>query len=110
MTTAHGLQRTYERTGYNTETSRRLIKNALERGRKAKDFPSREREYLMSKANNGTSARVYNSYIFIFSADDYCITMFTTPRWFSKTQYNGKQKVRDPKKNRRMQPDDVDRL
>ena len=98
MLTNHSLERTQERAGYNARTSARLISNALERGKEADNFGLREREYLLTKTAHGRRAVIYNSFCFIFAADNYCITMHSLPKWFGKTLYDGKHKIRNARK------------
>ena len=98
MITNHALQRTQERTGFNPETSKRFITNAIQRGKSAESLNSREREYL-SQPIADRRAMVYNSYCFIVSKDDVCITVFGAPKWFGKkAQFHGKERIRDAKK------------
>ena len=98
MTTLHALQRTNERTGFNLKTSKRFILTALKRGKGAENFSTREKEYLL-QTEDGKRAIVHNSYCFIVSEENVCITMFQTPKWFGKkSQYNGKNKIKNAKK------------
>ena len=101
MTTLHALQRTNERTGFNLKTSERFIANALERGKRAEDFRDREKDYLLRTVKNNSKALVYNTYCFIFSKENICITMFPVPKWFGKKRrYNSKNKhIREYQKN-----------
>ena len=95
MTTLHALQRTNERTGFNLKTSERFISNAIQRGKGAENFIDRERHYLLQAAEDSKKALVYNSYCFIISADNICITMFPVPKWFGKKmQYSCKNKIK----------------
>ena len=99
MTTLHALQRTYERTGFNIETSERFIHNAIRRGKPADAFCSREREYLQSKESKcGCWTAVYNTFCFIFNDVGDCITMYPLPKWFGKKLYDGKHEIRNVKK------------
>jgi len=98
MITDHALKRTCARTGYNPKTSERFIETALERGKSANEFASKERNYLLRKANGGCRLMVHNSYCFIVSKDDYCITMYSVPEWFGKIRYDGKREIRNVKK------------
>ena len=93
MTTLHALQRTNERTGFNRKTSERFISNAIERGKGAEDFIDRERHYLLQAVEEDKKALVYNSYCFIVSSSNICITMFPVPKWFGKKKnFIGKNK------------------
>jgi len=98
MLTYHSLERTQERTGFNARTSARLISNALERGKTSENFNARERDYIIGKSLNGHRAVIYNSYCFIFAADNFCITMYPLPIWFGKTRYDGKNKIRNARR------------
>jgi len=100
--TKHSIQRVIERTKLNNEKSSvRFIQNALERGKGAEHFAGRERQYLADLSNRGRRAIVYNSYCHIVAADGYCITVFKTPGWFEKAQYDGKKVIRNPRKYNR---------
>ena len=100
MTTYHAVQRTQERAGMNASKAERFVKNAVKRGLGAEAFKSIEHEYLKSfNDESGCRAIAYNSYCFIVSVDDVCITMFSLPNWFGKNnkdkQHKKKQKLRD---------------
>jgi len=98
MFTNHALQRTSERTGYNKRTSARFITNAIERGKEAEEFSSKEKNYLMQRVRDGRMV-VYNSCCFVLRDENICITMFHTPEWFGKKiLYDGKTKIRDARK------------
>jgi hypothetical protein len=99
FTSNHAVTRATERTGFSNEkTSTRFIKNALERGYGADQFTGKERDYLLGVTSNGRRAIVYNSFCHIVSPDNCCITVFSVPKWFGKTVFSGKEKVRHPKK------------
>jgi len=103
MTAYHALQRTSKRTGFNTRASGRFIANAIERGKNAEAFASKEREYLRKReAEQGCETVVYNDYCFIIGDGGYCVTMFRVPKWFGKKQYDGKREIRDVKKYARL--------
>jgi len=97
MTTYHAVQRTQERAGMNVGKAERFVRNAVKRGLGAESFKSIEYEYLKSYDDkDGCRAVAYNSYCFIISGDDVCITMFSLPDWFGKNNKNKKkQKLRD---------------
>ena len=96
--TKHGKSRAKERKGVKNHCSmERCIRLALERGKGVNDFKSREREYLINKQN--VKAVVYDGFCFLFGADDTLITLYPLPIWFAnKKQYDGKEKIRNPKK------------
>ena len=97
MTTLHAVQRTQERAGMSARKAKRFVRNAVKRGLSADSFKSIEHEYLKSYDNkDGCRAVAYNSYCFVVSSEDVCITMFALPDWFGKNNKNKKkQKLRD---------------
>lgn len=109
--TNHSIIRTEERAHKSEKAARRMINLAKERGIKASDFPARERRYLEGKGKGRKKAVYYAGYCFIFSNDFECITMFSVPQWFGKkTNFQGKQRIRDIKKYVRNNPDVFDRI
>ncbi|MCL2821522.1 MAG: hypothetical protein FWD38_11985 [Oscillospiraceae bacterium] len=93
MTTYHAVQRTQERAGMSLAKAERFIRNAVKRGLSADSFKSIEYEYLKSYDDeDGSRAVAYNSYCFIVSGDNICITMFALPDWFGKNNKNKKKK------------------
>ena len=97
MTTYHAVQRTQERAGMSTGKAERFVRNAVKRGLGVDSFKSIEHEYLKSyDTEDGCRAVVYNSYCFVISGEDNCITMFALPDWFGKNNKNKKkQQLRD---------------
>ena len=72
---------------------------ALERGKAAQEFRSMERSFLEGECKYGNTAIAYNNFCYIFSEDGVCVTLYPLPIWFGKKkQFNGKEKVRNPKK------------
>lgn len=100
MTTIHALQRAKERQGYNSKAALNQMIRALEKGKTAKDYSSKERKWLekYTESHPGTIARTYDGFCFLFEKD-LCITLFPLPKWFyKKKRYDGKEKIRDAKK------------
>jgi hypothetical protein len=108
MTTRHGLKRTKERTGYNERKAMCFINNAIERGKSVDNLAGAEKDYLMNKETGGCRALLYNSYCFIVSEDNRCITMFAARN--KKRLYNGKVRIRDPRKYMRMTPGNIKKM
>ena len=58
-----------------------------------------ERSFLEGECKYGNTAIAYNNFCYIFSAEGVCVTLYPLPVWFGKKkQFNGKEKVRNPKK------------
>lgn len=107
--TKHSIIRTEERASVKERVAKRLINNAKERGLAPNCFPLRERKYLESRENEKRIVRYYLGYCFVFSSDFCCITMFPVPQWFGKkVLFQGKTKIRKPKKYARNNPDYFD--
>jgi hypothetical protein len=99
MTTIHSIERAKERIGLNEKKAAKQIALALERGKEAKEFRSMERSFLEGECKYGNTAIAYNNFCYIFSAEGVCVTLYPLPVWFGKKkQFNGKEKVRKPKK------------
>lgn len=94
----HGKERAKERKGIkNQKEIARCVKLALERGKSAEDYKSREKEYLINKQN--VKAIVYDGFCFLFGVDNTYITLYPLPAWFdNKKRYDGKEKIRNVKK------------
>ena len=106
--TYHSILRTYERAGVNVESAVRMISNAKERGRRAKDFPARERRYMLAKERGGSYLKYYAGYCFVFNENHACVTMFIAPEWFGKrAKYRGKDIVKHSKRYARCYPDQM---
>lgn len=99
MTTIHSIERAKERIGLNEKKATKQIALALERGKAAQEFRSMERSFLEGECKYGNTAIAYNNFCYIFSEDGVCVTLYPLPIWFGKKkQFNGKEKVRNPKK------------
>ena len=99
IVTFHGAQRAKERQ--NLKNPRSIEKNmqlALQRGKRAEDFSSWERNFLSTEAKNNCTAVAYNNFCYIFSADDACVTLYPLPVWFGKKKrFHGKERIRNYK-------------
>ena len=100
MNTMHSIIRANERAGMNCSEAIRFTDHAIRSGKRAEDFPSKERKYLESKETDpACKAIFYNGYIFIMKGENTCITLYLAPSWFLKKRYyDGKTRVRDAKK------------
>lgn len=98
--TFHAMERSKERR--NLKNQRSAIKNielAIERGKRAEDFTSWEREYLYDLATDNCYAIAYDTFCYIVSDEGCCITMYRLPAWFGKKKhFEGKERIRDYKK------------
>ena len=99
-TTLHAMEKSKERL--NLKNQRSAIKNiklAIERGKRAEDFTSWERNYLFNKSTDDIYAVAYNDFCYIVSDEGCCITLFPLPAWFGKKKhFDGKERIRDYKK------------
>ena len=106
MYTQHALIRTMERTGLNNDAADKLIPKALERGKGLESFSANARKLLASKSRDGCRAIVYNGYCYIVNEKGICVTMYDiSDRIKQNRHYDGKQRVRDVMKYRRMNSD-----
>ncbi len=104
--TYHSILRTHERAGLGVDSAVRMIYNAKERGKRAKEFPARERRYMLGKERDGSYLKYYAGYCFVFNEEHACVTMFLAPDWFGKkAKYNGKDVVRNSKRYARCYPE-----
>ena len=111
FTSLHALMRVMQRRDLNEQKSLRLIKNAWEKGRHVADLPMRwQREYVenhrMEMYNGWTQLRVYQNYLFFFSATEKLITAYPLPDRFDKNRHfaQDKQHIRNLRKYQRMNP------
>lgn len=101
--TYHSIQRTKERTGLSTSASINFISKAKRFGLSPDFYPSKERAYLHGKEYLGTSTLCYGEYIFIFSEEGLCLTMYPMPKWFCQSgRFDGKERIRNRKKYLRL--------
>ena len=101
MTTKHSIERVYERTNCNRRSATRMIENALQRGKETYELSGKEKRFLDHKVSKETGYRCvyYNDAIFIVTSEKVCVTVIKAPKWFGKkTMYNGKKRIRNPKK------------
>lgn len=111
ITTVHGLSRTMERAGKTGQQALRMIACAWARGKAPDELRHAELrrrvEFFERATQDGRDGhillRVYNRYLFIFSAEGRLITMFALPdALFKKRVYDGKARVRHVRKFLRM--------
>lgn len=100
-TTKHGFMRTMERSGRNDQQAARMIENAWTRGKALEQLPQTWQKRYVAYHNSlmcdgDTKLRVYDKYLFIFSASGRLITMHALPKGFAKKRvYDGKTRVRN---------------
>ena len=99
MNTAHSIVRAKERD-LTYERAVRFTDLAIRNGKRPADLPCKERRYLERKAHDPSQCAVlYNGFIFILKDESLCITLYAAPGWFlKKSHYDGKTKIRQPKK------------
>lgn len=97
--TRHCMNRVEDRRGLKGNSAKKLVENAKIAGKTDEDFSGREKYFLKSKGEYKCVARYYSGFIFIFSLDNVCITMYQAPEWFGKAgRYDGKREIRDSRK------------
>ena len=98
MASLHSIDRAKERTGVNERKAHKMIKRALERGKKAEDYSSWERDYLQGECRENSTAIAYNNFCFIVNEKGICVTLYPLPAWFGKKKhFNGKTRIRNLK-------------
>ena len=96
--TYHSIERAKERFSKNEKTATKNIRLALERGKKATNFASKEREYLENVAKGDVVALAYNNFCYIVNENGFCVTMYALPEWFGKKRfYDRKKPIRNVK-------------
>ena len=96
--TVHSIERARERYATNEKTATKNIHLALERGKSAEEFSSKERHYLQNCAKGNVTALAYNNFCYIVSEEGFCVTMYHLPEWFGKKRfYDGKKEIRNPR-------------
>ena len=100
MVTQHSVERVYQRTDCNRRSSKRIIENAIKRGKGMREFAEKERSYLVHKSSrNGNECIYYNGAIYVVTPEKVCVTVLIPPKWFGRKDfYNGKTKIRKPQK------------
>ena len=108
--TTHSITRAKERCGMkNPQTAARNINLALQRGKCADAFTSRERDYLGSISRDNCTALAYNNFCYIVNEYGVCVTLYPLPAWFGKKKrFDGKTKIRDYKQYFNYHYDDCD--
>lgn len=111
FTSLHALMRVMQRRDINEQKALRLIRNAWDKGSCVAELPMRrQREYVENHRmlmNDGwTQLRVYQDYLFIFSATEKLITAYPLPDRFNKHRHfaQDKQHIRNLRKYQRMNP------
>ncbi len=98
MATVHSVERAKERAGLNERKAYKMIDHALERGKRAEDFSSWERDYLKGECKGNTTAIAYNNFCYIVNEEGFCVTLYPLPTWFGKKKhFNGKERIRNMK-------------
>ena len=97
--TRNACEKVMQYAGLKENAARKLIKRAYVWGTDIRDLPSREKKYYFHYVDIGKrKAYVYAGCCFIF-AGDYCVTVLKSPnRAAQKARFDGKTKVRNPKK------------
>lgn len=93
----HSLARAKERAGLNEKKAKRMIDNAIERGKRAADCHySSDRKFLEAKSVHGRTAIAYNDWCFIVDLEaKIWITLLELPKDFGKKKsYYRAEKVR----------------
>ena len=103
----HGMERTMERLHVNEARAKARIARAWEQGFTKGTAPlSWQRKYLKKitrQLEDGeTNVRLYQDYIYIFSAGGVLITMYRPPKQRCGVLYAGKTQVRNLRKYQRM--------
>lgn len=98
--TYHSINRAKERKNLkNQRVAERNIVRAVERGKRAEDFTSWERDFLEGECKNDCVAVAYNGFCYIVNSQDVCLTLYPLPSWFGKKKrFDGKERIRDYKK------------
>ena len=111
LTSLHALQRIMQRLDLNQQQAMRLIRKAWSKGVTAQQLPRRsQRDYVQRHVrmeHNGLcQLRVYQDYLFIFSAETILITAYALPKSLGKSQSydRNKEPVRNRRKYDRMNP------
>lgn len=95
----HAVERANERLGINDRKELETkAKKALERGKRANDFKSAEKNCLKKKESENIDAVVHDNICFIFN-DNCLVTLYDfTQRANRKAYFKGKEQIRDTKK------------
>ena len=98
--TWHATERMKERCNTkNYRTATKSVQLALSRGKRADDFSSWERNFLLGETSDRCTPIAYNGFCYIMNEEDACVTIFALPSWFGKKKhFDGKERIRDYKK------------
>lgn len=97
--TKHSIERARERAGLSKNAAEHIFEKAFLFGETAESLPSKERNYMLSKSEGDKSLRLYGDFLYLFTNDGICVTMYHKPIWFCrKSNYSGKIRIRNPKK------------
>ena len=99
IVTIHGVSRAKERCNVkNVRSAEKNVSLAVQRGKRAEDCTSWEREYLSKEAYDNCIAIAYNNFCYIVNADGICVTLYPLPAWFGKKKhFDGKERIRNYK-------------
>lgn len=106
ITTHHSIDRTMERCNLKSQqAAEKRITLAIQRGKYPDQCTSWERSYLSKEAHDNCTAIAYNGFCFIINESGQCVTMHPLPKWFGKKKhFDGKERIRDFKKNYKNNP------
>ena len=98
--TKHSIDRAMERRNFkNQRAAERNIARAIKNGKRAEDFSSWERSFLLGEARDDCTAIAYNNFCYIVNSQNVCVTLYPLPVWFGKKKrFDGKERIRDYKK------------
>ena len=99
IVTVHGVSRAKDRCNVkNVRSAEKNVTLALQRGKRAEDLTSWEREYLSKEAHDDCTAIAYNNFCYIVNTAGVCVTLYPLPSWFGKKKhFNGKERIRNYK-------------
>lgn len=97
--TIHGTHRVKARRNLKNQRSvEKSVQLAYNRGKRAEDCSSWERNFLSMKPQNDCTAVAYNNYCYIFNSSGVCVTLYPLPAWFGKKKrFDGKERIRNYK-------------
>ena len=103
IVTYHSVIRAMERGSIkNPRSAEKSIALALRKGKRASDFSSWERSYLIKEAFDDCTAIAYNNFCYIVNSNGVCVTLYPLPVWFGKKKrFDGKERIRNCKKYQR---------
>ena len=99
IVTIHGVSRAKERCNVkNVRSAEKNVSLAVQRGKRAEDCTSWEREYLSKEAYDNCIAIAYNNFCYIVNSAGACVTLYPLPAWFGKKKhFDGKERIRNYK-------------